>query len=187
MRCFGEVLRALDEMGLREDTLVLFTADQGEMLFDHRLWQKMTFFDMSVRVPLIVSWPGVLPQGKVTDALVEQIDLFPTLMDILGFPTPSSVQDRSLAPLLLGRTDKHRAVVYSKCANNMTMQFDGRYKYIDNGPEAAPELYDLRNDPWEITNIAGESAHKDDVIPSTPRKKGRKGGKEITGSVEMMV
>lgn len=188
---FGEVLAALDALGLREDTLILFTADHGEMLYDHRLWTKFTFFEQSVCVPLMFSWPGQVAGGRVTDALVEHIDLFPTLMDFLGIETPASVQGRSLVPLLAKKTDKHRDAVHSEHEANlgMVMQFDGRYKYIDNGPGVTPELYDLKTDPREITNLAMQADHKDrmaaksaemrqwqkrDAVAPAPRKGGRR-------------
>ncbi|MFC1736681.1 sulfatase, partial [Candidatus Hydrogenedentota bacterium] len=75
---FGEVLASLDELGLRGNTLIVYTADHGEMLYAHRLWTKFCFFEESVHVPLILSMPGTIPAGKLDDALVEQIDLFPT-------------------------------------------------------------------------------------------------------------
>lgn len=169
---FGKVLRAVDDLRLRENTLVVFTADHGEMLYDHRLWTKMVFFDPSVRVPLFMRLPGVLPAGTETKALVEQIDIFPTLMDLLGFETPASVQGRSLAALGKGKTATHRPVARSEYPNgpvdaafyNPTMmQFDGRFKLVDNGSEIAPELYDTETDPREITNLCRRQEHQQRV------------------------
>jgi len=162
---FKDVLQTVDDLGLRDNTLVIFTADHGEMLHDHRLWTKMVFFDPSVRIPLFMRLPGVLPAGKQTRALVEHIDIFPTIMDLLGFETPASVQGKSLVPLATGKTAKHREVARSEFPNvpekrkdeyNPTMmQFDGRYKLVDNGTEIRPELYDTQTDPREITNLSG--------------------------------
>jgi len=150
---FGEVLTALDQLGLRNDTLVIFNADHGELLDEHRLWAKQQFYEHSVRVPLIVSWPGVVPEGKVSDALIQSIDLYPTLLDFLGLPVPKTVQGKSFMPLLTGVTEHHQPVVYSELENGKVMQFDGRYKWIDNGVNA-PEVYDTKSDPWEIKNLA---------------------------------
>jgi arylsulfatase A-like enzyme len=149
----GEILTTLDKLGLREDTLVIFTSDHGEMLYQHRAWGKQSFFDPSVRVPLIISWPGVLPQGKTSDALVQMIDLYPTLLDVLGLEIPKSAQGKSLLPLLQGKTEKQWDVVYSELEGGNVMQFDGRYKWIDNGT-GAPDLYDMKNDPWELRDLA---------------------------------
>ena len=202
----GEVLKALDDLGLRQDTLVVYTADHGEMLYDHRLWTKMVFFDPSVRVALILSCRGLIPAGRETKALTEHIDLFPTFMDLLGFETPESVQGLSLVPLLTGAKDTHHDVVFSehyfKAGDQeqaARMIFDGRYKYIDNGPDDTPELYDQQTDPREIVNLVRQPeqrarvqsmaerlrqwASRDVVEPQSRKeaKKGRSQGKKGGG------
>ncbi len=167
---FAQVLKALDDLGLRQNTLVIYTADHGEMLDEHGLWTKMVFFDPSVRVPLIMRLPGVIAGGKETRALVESIDLFPTIMELTGQPVPATVQGRSLVPLLTGKTDKHRTVVRSEHPNPgarggsyapTMMQFDGRYKVVDNGPDLPPELYDHSTDPREFVNLHDRPEHKE--------------------------
>lgn len=157
---FGQVLSALDRLGQREDTLVIYTADHGEMLYDHFLWGKSCFFEPAVHVPLVMNWPGRLPAGKTSRALVEHIDIFPTLMDLTGIPTPATVQGRSLMPIMAGKADRHRNLIHSEDRTHMTMQFDGRYKFIVNPPPLKPELYDLHNDPREITNLAAKPEYQ---------------------------
>ena len=190
----GKVLQQLDASGERNRTLVIFTADHGEMLDDHRLWTKMVFFDPAVRIPLIMHLPGVIEGGRETRALVEHIDVFPTMMDVLGYQTPAGVEGRSFLPLAKGQTSKHRDVVYSEFPNvpmynpdgsynPSLMQFDGRFKMVDNGDQIQPELYDQSADPLEIHNLAIEPAHqarvrkmlaevrawaKQDVVPVHP-------------------
>ncbi len=189
---FGEVLDALDRLGLREDTLVMYTADHGEMLYRHRLWAKGCFFEESAHVPLLISLPGEIPEGRKCSALIEQVDLFPTMMDFLGLETPEMVQGRSFIGAATGNSDSHREFVrgeyyYGPAKKDiLRMQFDGRWKYIDNGPELKPELYDLENDPQELTNLSGEAEHQSrveklrnelnfwsqqDVVHSQPRNK----------------
>ena len=161
---FAEILKALDDQGLRDKTLVIYTSDHGEMLDAHRLWGKEVFFDPSVRVPLIMRLPGVIPAGKESQALVESIDMFPTMMDFVGLKTPDSVQGRSLVPLLTGKTETHRDVVRSEYPGSKSggkdgmslMLFDGRYKVVDNGTDIPPELYDQKTDPLEITNLQAQ-------------------------------
>jgi len=159
---FGEVLDTLDKQGIRDDTLILFTADHGEMFYDHTLWTKYTFFEQSVHVPFIASWKGVLPEKRRCDALIEHVDLYPTLMDLAGIDTPASVEGTSFINTLQGKTDTHREFVRSEFGSDleMLMQFDGRFKYIDNGDDTPPELYDLKTDPREITNIASDPQYK---------------------------
>lgn len=171
---FGEVLQELEQLGLRENTLVIYLVDHGEMLNKHGLWTKFVFFDASVRVPLIVNLPGVIEEGKTSDALVELIDLFPTITELTGCDTPESVQGRSLVPLLTGKTDSHRDVVFSEFPMRgrnepgsqfeaTKMIFDGRYKLIDNGPDVSPELYDHQTDPEEFHNVAGKPEQQERV------------------------
>ena len=157
---FGKVTEALDKLGLTENTLIVHAADHGEMLGNHHMWTKFNFFEESVHVPLLMSLPGVVREGRSCDALVELIDLFPTFMDSVGLETPESVQGISFYPAALGKTENHRDFVRSEFAGGMLMHFDGRYKFIDNGENALPELYDLEKDPREITNVAGTPEHR---------------------------
>ena len=92
----GEVLGALAESGLRDDTIVLFTADHGEMLGERGLWYKMAFFEPSARVPLIVSAPGRIAPGRVAEP-VSLLDLAPTLLELCGLDAGDSLDGRSLA------------------------------------------------------------------------------------------
>lgn len=166
---FGEVIATLDSLGIREDTLIIFTSDHGEMLYDHRLWAKFNFFEQSVHVPLILSWPGKLKEGQTYEGLTELVDLYPTMMELLGFEIPPSVEGRSFAAGLLGKSKKHRAVARSEHKNGMAMEFDGRYKFILNGPDIGSELYDLQSDPREITNLAEKPEFQERVEDWTRR------------------
>ncbi len=164
---FGEVVAALEKLGLKENTLIVHTADHGEMLGTHHMWTKFTFFEESVRVPLLMSLPGVIPEGGSSGAMIELIDLFPTFMDFVGLETPEPVQGLSFYPVALGKTSKNRECVRSEFEGNMLMHFDGRYKFIDNGKDVIPELYDLENDLCEIKNAAGAPEHRERVIRLT--------------------
>lgn len=196
---FGEVLTALDKLGLREDTLVVYTSDHGEMLWDHRLWHKYVFFEQAVRVPFIMRLPGLIPAGVQSSALVEHIDLFPTLCDMAGLPVPSDAQGASLLPVLSGQHTHHKNRVYSECfywgdnGGKVAMMFDGRYKIIDNGEQVPCELYDLEKDPKEITNVAKHPEYvaltakllaelriwrAKDCVPELPREEKDKTGKK---------
>jgi arylsulfatase len=96
----GRVLATLDEQGLREDTIVIFTSDHGDSLGDHQLMQKQNaFYESIIRVPLMLSWPGRLAPQRMSD-LVEHVDLMPTLLDLVGLEFPAEVQGRSFAGLV---------------------------------------------------------------------------------------
>lgn len=156
---FGEILDALDRLNLRGQTLVVFTADSGEMLYNHGLWTKSCLFEEAIRVPLILSFPGTIDKGQRSQALVEHVDLFPTFMDLLGRPTPNTVQGRSLVSLLTGQTKEHRNVARCEGAGAIA-QVDHSYKFVDNGPDGPAELYDLQRDPREIENIAAQEPER---------------------------
>jgi arylsulfatase A-like enzyme len=106
--CVGQMLEALDRTGQRDNTIVIFMSDHGEMLGDHGLLLKgCRFYEGLVRVPLIISAPGLAQKGIISDALVELTDLAPTLLEAAGTPFPDRMQGRSLLPLLTGRSDIH--------------------------------------------------------------------------------
>ena len=102
----GRLLRFLEESGQRENTIVIFTSDHGELLGDHGIYLKGPhLYDGSVRVPFLLSWPKRIKAGIVSDALVELVDLAPTLLDCLGMAIPLRMQGRSFLPILTGEAD----------------------------------------------------------------------------------
>jgi choline-sulfatase len=152
----GEVLTALADSGLRDDTVVLFTADHGELLGERGLWYKMAFFEPAVRVPLIAWAPGRLAPGRV-DEPVSLLDLAPTLLDLCGLDGGEAMDGRSLAPALAGGPLGARDVAVEYLAEGVTspavMLRRGRHKYVwcADDPE---QLYDLAADPHELENVA---------------------------------
>jgi arylsulfatase A-like enzyme len=160
----GRMLEALEESGQRENTIVIYTSDHGEMLGDHGLlWKGCRFYEGLVHVPLILSWPGHYQAGLRSKALVELIDLVPTLLEALGLPVPDNVQGRSLLPILHGSgcDAAHRAFVRSEYhdaldranASHANMLYDGRHKLAVYHGSPVGELYDLENDPHEFVNL----------------------------------
>lgn len=128
-----------------------FTSDHGEMLGDHGLYTKGVLYEGSLAVPLIAAGPGIV-RGRVSEALVELIDVNATLRDLAGLPPQERIDARSLAPLLRGQNDEHRDCVFSRIRRSGALRTD-RYKYISNVNDL-PELYDLQEDPDELTNVA---------------------------------
>ncbi len=166
----GLMLEALERTGQRQDTLVIFTSDHGEMLGDHGLYVKGPFlYDPAVRVPLIVSWPGVVREGVVSPALVELADLAPTVLEAAGLDRLPGMQTRSLWPLLTGRqaADRFRDDVYCEYYNAnpdetaifLTMVRTDRHKIIVGHGRELGELYDLEEDPTETHNLWDDPAH----------------------------
>ncbi|HUT92024.1 MAG TPA: sulfatase-like hydrolase/transferase [Thermoguttaceae bacterium] len=159
----GRMLAALEETGQLATTIVLFMSDHGEMLGDHGIYLKGPhFYDEAVRVPLVLSWPGRFRAGLRADALVELVDLAPTLLEAAGLDVPAAMQGRSLLPLLTGEADPsvHRDAVYSEYYNAWTHKHSYGtmlrtrhekivvYHGVDQG-----ELYDLDEDPDEFDNL----------------------------------
>ncbi len=169
----GRLLRALEDSGQRENTIVIFTSDHGEMLGDHGILLKGPhFYEGAVHVPLVVSWPGHLQAGLQSDALVELVDLAPTLLDACGMDLPTRMQGRSLLDICTGGADphSHKDSVYCEYYNAMpghgraaqaTMLFDGRYKLVAFHGTDQGELYDLETDPHEFNNLWEHPAHRD--------------------------
>ena len=167
----GRLLDELDRTGEREHTLIVFMSDHGEALGDHGLTQKgCRFFDGLCRVPLIFSWPGHVQQGVAGEALVELMDVMPTLMSVTGSPIPEGTRGRSLWPILTGTADphQHRAFVRSEyyAAANLphhsfaTMYRDRRYKLVVYHGTGLGELYDLEADPDEFTSLWNDPTHQ---------------------------
>ncbi|MBW3596273.1 MAG: sulfatase-like hydrolase/transferase [Planctomycetes bacterium] len=159
----GRILAALDETGQREQTLVIFMSDHGEMLGDHGIYLKGPhFYEAAVRVPLVLRWPGRIAEDVRIDGLVELVDLVPTLLEAAELPIPEGVQGRSLLPLLTGDADRshHRDYVYCEYYNAWThprsygtmMRTPDKKNAVYHGVEEG-ELYDLAADPDEFENL----------------------------------
>ena len=171
----GELLDALDTAGELDNTLVVFQSDHGELLGDHGLVYKgARFFEGSVRVPLIVSWPNRVAGGRTSESLTELIDVAPTLLEAAGVDVPYVMQGRSLIPALLGEdtatgkfmvvSEFHDSCNFSEGGNDPTqafMSFDGRYKMVTYRGHDLGELYDLESDPDEFEDLWDDPAGRD--------------------------
>ena len=170
----GRILRHLDESGLRDDTLILFTADHGDHMGDHGAVEKGNPRDSCNRVPLIASLPRRIPAGRVYDELVEGVDLAPTILDYCGVQTPPIMQGRSLKPLFDGGDYRPRTSAFMEVkiptghAEWKSRPGMGSWKairthaydYVMNA-DGREELYHLAVDPHELTNVAADPAHHD--------------------------
>jgi uncharacterized sulfatase len=201
----GRVLASLDRHGFAANTAFVYTSDQGAQ------WPfaKWSLYDQGIRVPFIVRWPGKIPRGVVTDAMISLVDVVPTFIEIAGGSPPSSLDGKSFLPVLEGKTNKHRDAIFATHSQDTGMNMSpmrcirtSQYKYIynlspkieytthmdkakdhdggreywdswvrkaENDPHAAAilkryhwhpgeELYDVKTDPYEVTNLADDSA-----------------------------
>lgn len=159
----GQVMNTVRELGLEQDTIVLYSSDHGEMLGEHGLWQKFVFYDPSAGVPLIFRVPGMTREGGVCRAPVSQAALVATLLDLCGLPVPQGLDEGPLTPFLREPERKATRPVYSefalrtKAAKYMIRDGDWKYSFYVND---MPELYNLRDDPGEMSNLALEPAHR---------------------------
>ena len=150
----GRVLKTLDELELRDNTLIVFTSDHGDMLGDHGLYFKGLAYPQSASVPLIFHWPSRIKQGKVVDGIMQEIDIMPTILDLVGVEVPAGVQGRSLAKVLTtDSTDTEQEYAYIEHADSDYSLRSCKWRFTLYPGQEYGELYDLEDDPHEFTNL----------------------------------
>ncbi|HKB02581.1 MAG TPA: sulfatase-like hydrolase/transferase [Gemmataceae bacterium] len=154
----GRILAALEKAGRAKDTIVIYTADHGLALGSHGLLGKQSLYEHSMKSPLVVAGPGV-PAGKSTDAFTYLFDLFPTICDLATAKPPEGLAGHSLRPILAGEKERVRDSVFLPFSGLMRSVRDDRWKLIVYPPINHTELFDLQNDPHEMTNLAADPAH----------------------------
>lgn len=156
----GRILAALEELGLKENTIVLFTSDHGYHMGEHGHWQKTTLFENATRVPLTMAGPGVksLPDS---DALAEMVDFYPTLTELSGVEPPPTLSGVSQVGVLQGKEASVRESALSEYSGGYSLR-TSRYRYTEWGEHAADgrELYDHDTDPKELHNLAEMEEHQ---------------------------
>jgi arylsulfatase A-like enzyme len=168
----GRVLDYLDEAGLTENTVVIYSSDQGFYLGDHGWYDKRWMYEESLRMPFIVRWPGVVQPGSENSDLVQNLDFAETFLEVAGVDIPADMQGRSLVPLLEGRTpaDWRDQIYYHYWeypAWHMVRRHYGvrtqRYKLIYYYEIDEWELFDLESDPEELRSVYADSEHAEIV------------------------
>jgi arylsulfatase A-like enzyme len=169
----GRVLDYFEENNLTENTVIIFSSDQGFYLGEHGWFDKRFIYNESLKTPLIVSWPGVVEPGTTNDDIVSNVDMAETFLDIADAPIPSDMQGASIVPLLAGETPEDwRETVYyhyyefpgAHSVKRHYGVYDGRYKltrFYYNVDEW--ELIDLENDPLELTDVYADPANAEVV------------------------
>ena len=168
----GRVLQALDDSGLADTTLVLFTSDHGDGVASHRWTAKLSLYEESVRIPFLVRWPRRLPAGRVDrEHLVSQLDVLPTLCEAADIPPLPSFHGRSVLPLLRQSHPDWTDVMVTELADDNRdpsrkgrMLRSAQYKYaVFSHGERPEQLFDLLYDPGETHNLAYEPAMQEIV------------------------
>ena len=186
----GRLLRELDRLDLTENTVVVLWGDHGWHLGEHDLWGKTTNFELDTRAPLILSVPGLRRSGIIIDALVEFVDIYPTLCDLCDLPIPEGLEGISMTPLLHDPERTWKLAAFSqfprgyaapgqdpKTEARRVMGYTMRtqkYRYTqwveeESGNPVAEELYDHQSDPKETVNVAGRPESKK-VVDSLHKK-----------------
>ena len=174
----GRILDWLEAKGLRENTLFLFTSDNGMNMGHHGVYGKgnatfpMNMYEESVKVPALISRPGHVPQGVVNSDLLSHYDVMPTLLEYVGLANPEgeTLPGRSFAPVLHGETLTGRddVVVFDEYGP-VRMIRDRRYKYVRRYPYGPDEFYDLEEDPGETRNLIEEEACSPEITAMRAR------------------
>lgn len=167
----GRLLNYLDEHGLTENTIVIYGSDQGFFLGEHGWYDKRFMYEETLSMPFLMRWPGIIAPGRTNNDLILNLDLTPTLLDIVGLPQPAELQGRSFLPILKGETPKDwRSSFYYhyyefphgwhsvkkhegvRTATQKLIRFYGESEEF--------ELYDLDQDPQELNNLMGNEAYQ---------------------------
>ncbi len=152
----GRIIEALEDAGKFENTIFIFAGDNGLALGQHGLMGKQSCYEHSMRIPLIFSGPGI-PQGVKSDALVYLLDIFPTICDFLDIERPDNIDGISLKPSIKNPEQKVRDCVYLTYGKVQRGVSDQEYKlieYVIDGKHTMTQLFNLKNDPWELNNLA---------------------------------
>lgn len=183
----GGILEELDRLGLADNTIVVYTSDQGWFLGEHGWFDKRWMYEESFRMPLVVRWPGQIPAASTSDALVQNLDFAPTFLAAAGVSVPADMQGKSMLPLLAagGATDKpFRDAVYYRFeeskGSHTVPRHEGvatdRWKLIrfldlidPATGERTLELYDLAADPDELRSLAGDPKHAETLRAMTQK------------------
>ena len=168
----GTLMKTLEELGLSDNTVVIYSSDQGFYIGDHGWYDKRWMYEESLKMPLIVKWPGVAEAGSVNEDLVQNLDYAETFLEIAGAEIPADMQGRSLVPLLAGETpaDWRESIYYHYYeypSVHMVPRHNGvrddRYKLIHFYQFDEWEFYDLKTDPDELQNLYEQADYADEI------------------------
>lgn len=166
-RHIGRLLSKLDELKLTENTIIVYSSDHGLAMGSHGLMGKQNLYEDGMRVPLIVSGPGIKP-GR-SEALVYLLDIFPTVCDLVGAPIPEGLDGRSFAGVVRGKATETRDSLFLAYRDVQRAVRDDRWKLIRYPQVNVTQLFDLKNDPHEKSNLADDPAQAPRIAALTAR------------------
>lgn len=160
----GRVLDAVEELGISDNTIIVFWSDHGYLLSEHGQWKKQSLFEEAARVPLLIAAPGAKGNGKVCERTVELVDLYPTVASLCGLQPPRYIDGADLTPLLRNPKDRWNRPAYTQVLRRQQNIMGRsvrteRWRYTEwNAGAEGAELYDHRKDPFEYRNLANDPA-----------------------------
>jgi len=166
----GKVIKTLEEIGELENTVIIYSSDNGYFMGEHTFIDKRLAYENSMRVPMIIRYPKLISKSSVVDEQCLNIDIAPTILDLAGVNKPSYMQGESMLKLISGKKDKswRKSMLFEYYVDdawpyagpNQVAVRTNEYKLIDNFLEDdIDELYDLKNDPGEMTNLINDSSY----------------------------
>ena len=158
----GELIETLKKQGLFENTIIVYAADNGLAIGSHGLLGKQDLYEHSMKVPLIISGPGI-PQNELRDAMVYLYDIFPSLSDLCGLPAPENIDGKDFVPVLMGKEKAIRSSIYTVYRNTVRAVRTDEWKLIRYPQRNYTQLFNLKNDPLEIDNLAELPENKQKV------------------------
>jgi len=166
---FGRVLKALEDAGVKDDTIVIFVSDHGDSLGSHGLAQKMNPMEESINIPCIIRWPGKIEKGVDSTTVAGLVDVMPTMLGLAGVPVPAAVQGKDLSGLLTGKTpaEGENCAFVEIAMNSISVrtpthmcqvEFEGTPRKLK---EFATRFHNLAKDPYEMANLAGTGTERE--------------------------
>ena len=152
---FGRIFQALKDCGEYENTIIVFSSDQGIAIGSHGLMGKQNLYEHSMGVPLIFSGPQI-PRGKRVDAFAYLFDVFPTLCELVGTPAPAGIEGKSLAPVIRGEQDSVRNTILLAYRDVQRAVRRGKWKLIRYPKVDKTQLFNLDSDPYEVNDLAAD-------------------------------
>jgi arylsulfatase A-like enzyme len=154
----GRLIQAIKDLGEHDNTIIIFSSDQGIAIGSHGLMGKQNLYEHSMGVPLFLTGPGI-PKGKTSDAFVYLLDVFPTVCELVGEQVPPGLDGKSLAPVIRGQRDGVRDTIFLAYRNFQRAVRRGRWKLLRYPLINKTQLFDLQNDPYETKDLANNPAN----------------------------
>ena len=161
----GRILDELKEQGVYDNTIIIFSSDHGLAIGSHGLFGKQNIYEDGMKVPLIFTGPGI-PKGR-SAAYAYLFDLFPTICDLAGLPAPRGIDGKSLAPVIRGKSEGVRDAVFLAYRDFQRSVRKGDWKLIRYPQINRSQLFNLKADPGETTDLAGDPAHREKLEEMT--------------------